>query len=167
MEDTSRLVLRALMELADEIKDEIRKRMKAYGLEGSNLYNSMDVKVMDSSTIAIELASYYINVIRGRNKVVGKWIPNRPRSNNNSQLFNALLDWVKAKNIRLAGQDENRSAWIAYRSVLEHGIKARPFLYGKDEDIDSLMPFLDVFFEKWADEVFEIILTNLNNWFKQ
>lgn len=167
MEDTSRLVLRALMELADDIKDEIRKRMKAYGLEGSNLYNSMDVKVMDSSTIAIELASYYINVIRGRNKVVAKWIPNRPRSNNNSQLFNALLEWVKAKKISLNGQDENRSAWIAYRSVLEHGIKARPFLYGKDEDIDSLMPFLDTFFDKWAEEVFEIILTNVNNWFKQ
>ena len=88
--------------------------MKAYGLEGSNLYNSMDVKVMDSSTITIELASYYINVIRGRNKVVAKWIPNRPRSKNNSQLFNALLEWVRTKKISLNGQDENRSAWIAY-----------------------------------------------------
>lgn len=165
MEDTNRMVLQALMKLAQQIKDEIRARMKAYGLGDSNLYKTMDVKVMDSESIAIEMADYYIHVIRGRNKVVDKWIPKR--NGGTSKLFNALLEWVRTKNIRLAGQDENRSAWIAYRSVLEHGIKARPFLYGKDEDIDSLMPFLDSFFDKWAEEVFEIILTNLNNWFKQ
>lgn len=154
----------ALNELADMIKAEIQDRMRKYKLQNSDLYKTMDVKVVNDTTLSIELADYFINVIRGRKPTVREWIPDRKHDNKGSKLFEAVLKWVHENNIRIGGGDENMAAWIVYRSIMENGVKPRPFL-NDSEDIDEMMPFLDDYFNKWADDIFEKITEQLDKYF--
>ena len=154
----------ALNELADMIKAEIQDRMRKYKLQNSDLYKTMDVKVVNDTTLSIELADYFINVIRGRKPTVREWIPDRKHDNKGSKLFEAVLKWVHENNIRIGGGDENMAAWIVYRSIMENGVKPRPFL-NDSEGIDEMMPFLDDYFNKWADDIFEKITEQLDKYF--
>ena len=164
--DYEKILIDSLKELAKAIKTEIQDRMRKYKLQNSDLYKTMDVRVVNDTTLSIELADYFINVIRGRKPKVREWIPDRKHDNKGSKLFEAVLKWVHEKNIRIGGGDENRAAWIVYRSIMEKGVKPRPFL-NDSEDIDEMMPFLDDYLSIWADELFDKIMYDINRFFNQ
>lgn len=164
---------KALQELADEIKDEILKRLRSpignnprtgtNTLVGSELERSIDVRPIGETTIVFEIADYYEYVVSGWRRT-----GNFPHT---SHLFiRNVTDWVRRKNVTIGNLTENQIAWMLYRRmVLEYReIQPRPFIesgYNNDEDPSKILNFLDEFFNKWADRVFELITKDLDNYF--
>ena len=65
---------------------------------------------------------------------------------------------------------ESQIVWYLYkRMILEYReIQPRPFIesgYNNDEDPSRILNFLDDFFNKWADKVFEEITTDIDKHF--
>lgn len=165
----------ALRELADEIKDEIIRRMHSpiginprtgqNTLAGSNLEKSIDVRPQGEDTIVFEIADYYEYVVSGWRRT-----GNFP---NTAHLFiGNVTDWVRRKNIRLGNMTQNQIVWYLYRRMLIEGreIKARPFInsgYDNNEDPSKILDFLDDFFDKWADRVFDLITEDIDKYFNQ
>ena len=117
MNDLQYKLIKALAELASNIKKEIIARMGKYGynqragrntLVGSDLEKSVDVKVVSDHELVFEIADYYEFIVRG---------------------------WKRTGN---------------YPGTM------RKFI---------VLPFLDDYFDKWADEVFNKITEELDKYF--
>ena len=74
MDNLQYKLLKALSQLAEDIKKEIIARMHKYGyntragrntLIGSDLEKSVEVKVVNEKTLAFEIADYYEYIVRG------------------------------------------------------------------------------------------------------
>lgn len=163
----------ALQELADMVKEEIIARLHSpiginrrtgqNTLIGSNLEKSIDVTVHGDNAIAFEIADYYTYVVTGWRRT-----GNYP---NTAHLFiRNVTDWVRRKNIRLGNMTQNQIVWYLYKRMLIEGrqIAPRPFInYDENEDPSVILPFLDDFFDKWADKVFELIISDLEKYFNE
>ena len=166
-------IRKALQELADEVKKEILRRLHSpigvnprvgrNTLIGSELEASIDVTATSDTTIVFEIADYYEYVVSGWRKT-----GNFP---NTAHLFiRNVTDWVRRKGVRLGNMTETQIVWYLYRRMLIEGrnIKARPFIesgYNNDEDPSKILNFLDEFFDKWADTVFELITQDIDKHF--
>jgi hypothetical protein len=178
MNDFQYNLLKALAELASDIKKEIHKRISEYGanrngkntLENSNLERSIDVKVINDHELAFEIADYYQAVVNGWNGFTGRY------PGTLSDAIDKIGDWAVSKGLVKAGQNKNRVAWAVFKAIIQKGVPPRPFL-GFDAssgerigepakgDPSVVLPFLDDYFDKWADEVFNKITEELDKYF--
>lgn len=163
----------ALQELAKEIKDEIIRRLHSdvginprtgtNTLVGSNLESSIEVKATGDNEIVFKIADYYQYVVTGWKRT--------GRYPGTAHLFVAnVLDWVKRKGVRLGNMSQNQVVWYLYKRMLIDGrqIAARPFIeYDPDGDASKILPFLDEFFDNWADKVFKEITKELDKYFNK
>lgn len=163
----------ALDELAKEIKDEIIRRLHSNvgvnrrtgtnTLVGSNLEKSIDVRVDSNDGLVFQIADYYEYIVNGWRRT-----GNFP---NTAHLFiKNITDWVRRKGVRLGSMTENQVVWYLYKRMIIDGrqIAARPFInsgYNNDEDPSKILPFLDDFFNKWADKVFDLIMKDTDKYF--
>lgn len=154
----------ALQELADGIKVEIIKSLNEHGfndragfntLLDSNLARSIQVNSNGTNMLTLSIAEHYIYVVSGRRKGA-----RRPP-------IEAILRWIREKGIDTSwAKTENQAAWAIAKSIQERGIKARAFIqYDEGEDVAKILPFLDSFFAKWSDEIFDKIMEQLNKFF--
>lgn len=113
-------------------------------LEFSNLDNEAKIK-KDDWTFSLFYNDYLEYVESGR-KAGARRVPIRP-----------LIDWMKQKGI----SNDDRVAWAIRESIYQLGIPARPLL-------EPFSAMLDERFEqKIYDEIFNTIITNLDNFFNQ
>lgn len=161
----------ALQELARMVKNEIILRLhSSVGINprtgtntliGSDLEKSIDVRVVDENSIEFQIADYYEYVVRGWKRT--------GRFPGTAHLFiRNILDWIRRKGIRIGNLSQNQIAFILYRKMLieGRGITPRPFInYDEGDDVSKILPFLDEFFDKWADGVFEIIMDEIDKHF--
>lgn len=158
-------IQKALKELAQQIKNEIIRRMDSdvginprtgtNTLTGSELQKSVDVKVVSENELVFEIADYFQYVVTG-----WKRTGNYPGT---AHLFiGNITDWVRRKGVRLGTMTENQIVWYLYRRMLIEGrqIAPRPFInYG--ETADEVLPFLEDFFNDWADRLFEGLMNEI------
>ena len=166
-------VREALQELADMVKEEILARLHGpiginrrtgqNTLVGSNLEKSIEVTVHGENAIVFEIADYYQYIVTGWRRT-----GNYP---NTAHLFiRNVTDWVRRKGVRLGSMTENQIVWYLYKRMLIEGgeISARPFInYDENGDPSVILPFLDDFFDRWADKVFELIMNDINKYFNE
>ena len=163
----------ALTQLANDIKREILRRMssdigvnKRTGvntLVGSDLYYSVDVYPKSDTTIVFQIADYYEYVVKGWKRT------HRGKGSFQEYLIN-IRNWIRKKNIRWGNLTENQMVWVLAKRMFgeeNYTIAARPFInYDPNDDVSKILPFLDDFFDKWADWMFDKITEDLDKYFK-
>ena len=158
----------ALKELANEVKLEIERRISAYGmnprvgvntLKGSELEKSISIEPTTGDTLVFQIADYFEFIVRGWKRTgrypgtMGKFVEN-------------LTDWVRRKGIRFEGKTENQVVWAILKSIWMRGIAPRPFLnWDENGDPSVIMPFLDDYFDKWSDLVWNQIIEEIDKRF--
>lgn len=162
----------ALKELAKMIEDEIIRRLhSSVGINrrvgtntliGSELEQSISVDAISDNEIVFQIADYYEYIVNGWRRT--------GRFPNTAHLFiRNITDWVRRKGIRIGNMSENQIVWYLYKRMLIDGreIAPRPFInYDPDGDVSKILPFLDDFFDRWSDEVFNKIMEQIDNFFK-
>ena len=160
-----------LQRIADQIVDIVRQNMadappSKHGdsLVGSKLYKSVNAKAIEYDKISFEIANYWMYVNSGRRAGKGIGPP---------YLVDGITRWVREKGIRWQGKTENQVIWAIVKSIWENGVKARPFAKSsfipKEEvdNVDSILPFLDIYIDEWMENLFNIIIENLDNYFNK
>ena len=164
---------KALQELAEDIKEEIIRRLNSEKgvnprtgtntLAGSNLEKSIDVQALRENTIVFTIADYYQYIVTG-------WQRTGRYPNTVHLYLENILDWVRRKHITLGNMSQNQIVWYLYRRMIIDGrqIAARPFIeYDPEGDASKILPFLDEFFDNWADKVFNEITKELDKYFNK
>ena len=172
-------VKEALQELADMIYYKILDNIEKYGtnprrgvntLKGSNLESSIEVKVASENELVFQIADYYQAIVLGWNgwtrRYKGTW----------SKAIKNISDWAVKNGLVGPKQNANQVAYAVFKAIQKRGIQARPFL-GVDTkagekigepavgDPSIVIPFLDKFFEDWADYVFKEIMKETDKYF--
>lgn len=155
----------ALKELAQQIKDEVIRRIHSdvginprtgtNTLQGSELERSVEVNVVSENELVFQIADYYQYVVTG-------WRRTGNYPNTWQQFLTNLDRWVSRKNIRLGNLTQSEIVWMLYKRMMFEGreIAPRPFInYG--ESADEVLPFLEDFFDKWADNIFNELMKEL------
>lgn len=171
----------ALIELAEVVKRILENRIMEYGvntkvpkntLVDSDMKKGMKVTTTEDG-IALYIADYWEYIAKGRKNMPeklnkeGKWVPGKGKHGSTSKLVQGLIEWVDKKNISIGGYTGNKAVWIAYRSIVEKGIKARSFMiYDKEGDLTKMIPELNGYIDKWFDELFDAIMNKIDNFFK-
>jgi len=161
----------ALTELANDIKREILRRMSSdvginprtgtNTLINSSLYHSVDVYPRSEKTIIFQIADYYEFVVRG-------WAHTGRYAGTKQQFLYNLLLWVRRKHIRFGDLSENQIVYLVYRKINEELIAPRPFInYSPSDDVAEILPFLDDYFDAWADRIFDKITEELDKYFNE
>lgn len=161
----------ALMQLAKEIKNEIILRLHSSDginqrtgrntLIGSNLERSIDVKPVSDNEIVFQIADYYQYIVTG-------WKRTRRYPGTSHLFIKNLIDWVRRKHITSPFLTQNQIAYILYRQMMYEGreIAPRPFInYDENGDVSKILPFLDDFFDAWADRIYNIIISEIDKHF--
>lgn len=162
-------LLNLLQELADRIKNKIlsdmsgdigiNKKVNKNTLINSDLMKSVSVEAIDENTIIFSIADYYEKVVQGRKEGIKL----------TSNEIESLKLWIRKKQIRFEGCDENTTLWLIIRSIYNYGIAPRPFIRSGEkngEDPSKILRYLDDYFNTWSDDVFNLIITKLNKLFK-
>lgn len=166
----SRVILREELErLAKLIKNQVIVNLHGNAginpktgkntLIGSKLEKSIDVKVTGEEQLTFEIADYYTYVVGGRRPGWGQ--------NRTGGFVEGVKRWIREKNIHFQGCTENQTLFLVLKSIVEQGIYAKPFIGNGyfNDDPAFVLPFLDEFFDKWADNVFERICYELDSFF--
>ena len=161
-------VREALMELAVAVKKIINDRIQRYGvnektgkntLEGSDLQKSIQVTAEDDG-ITLQIADYWEYVALG-------WKRTHRFEGTFSRFIQNLLVWIRKNNIHQPGIKDNNLAYAIALSIMENGIKARPFMIWNEEgDLTKMLPELDAYMDKWFDHLFEGIMEEIDKYFK-
>lgn len=157
----------AFKELAEEVKKIVELRIRRYGinprtgtntLQGSDLEKSIDVSPTEDG-IVLQIADYWEFVSRG-------WERTGNYPNTFSKFVENLTKWVRKKNIHFGTLSQNQIVWIVLRKIWTHGIQSRPFMVYSDEgDLEEMIPELKKYMDKWFDELFELIISDLDKYF--
>lgn len=157
----------ALLELAEAVKRIVNYRIKTYGinektgtntLEDSNLQKSLNVYPTDDG-IALQIADYWQFISRG-------WKRTGNYPNTFSKFVQNVNDWVRRKGIRWGNLTQNQIAYIVIRNIWTRGLRARPFMiWDNDGDLSKMIPELNIYMDKWFDDLFEAITEDLNKYF--
>ena len=168
MDNLQYKLIKALAQLADDIKKEIMARIQKEGynpragrntLIGSDLEKSVDVKVVSDNELVFEIADYYEFVVRGW-KRTGRY-PGTMR-----KFIENLTQWVRKNGIQSSNRTENQIVWAILKSIFMRGIEPRPFInWDENDDPSVVLPFLDDYFDRWADDVFNKITEELDKYF--
>ncbi len=157
----------AFKELADKVKEIVELRIRRYGvnprtgtntLQGSDLEKSIEISPTEDG-IVLQIADYWQFVARG-------WERTGNYPNTFNQFVENLTKWVRKKNIHFGNLSQNQIVWIVLRKIWTHGIQARPFMVYSDEgDLEEMIPELKSYMDKWFDELFELIISDLDKYF--
>lgn len=165
----------AILELVEEVEQVLTHRIEEYGyneraekntLQGSELEKSIKVYPKEYG-IALEIANYWEYVALG-------W--KHTRKSNERGLYHALVLWALRKHIMLEGYTQNESAVILAEKVWmnmifnDREIAPRPFMeYDKSGkgDLEVMIPELKEYMEKWFDALFNKIMEDIDNFFKE
>lgn len=180
----------ALNELAEDIKKEILRRMSSdvgvnprtgtNTLINSSLYHSVDVYPRSDKTIIFQIADYFLYVVRGWERT------HRGNGTFREYLLN-IEQWIKRKGIIWKKKNgdamtQNEMVWALARAMFDeenrYKIVPRPFIaYQKgnesapnynvtlESDLSEILPFLDEFFDDWAEDIFNKITKDLDEYF--
>lgn len=185
----------ALTELSEQIKNEIRRRMASdignnkngvNTLVGSGLYNSVDVYPRSDTTIVFQIADYFLYVVRG-------WERTKKGDGTFREYLLNIDQWIRRKGIQWKKKDkngnltnidmtQNEMVWALAKAMFNeekrYKIPPRPFIaYDPNNDtkpnynvtlnsnIEEILPFLEKFFEDWADNVFDEIMKETDKYF--
>lgn len=187
----------ALAELASEVKNEILRRMASdigknkngvNTLVGSSLYRSVDVYPRSDKTIIFQIADYFLYVVRGWERTTeGDGTFQEYLLNINQWIRRKGIQWKKKdKNGNLTNIDmtQNEMVYALAKAMFDeenhYKIPPRPFIaYDPNNDtmpnykvtlnseIEKILPFIDDFFDKWADDIFEKIMEETDKFFNQ
>lgn len=158
-----------LQELAKMVKSEIIARLHSpiginprtgtNTLVGSNLEKSISVEATEDG-IVFQIANYYEYIVHGF-KRTGRF------PGTFSKFIKNITKWVREKNIRLGKMTQNQIVFYLAKKMIIDGreIAPRPFINYDDSDMSIVLPFLDEFFDRWADMLFERITEDLDNFF--
>ena len=157
----------ALLELAEAVKRIVNYRIKTYGinektgtntLEDSNLQKSLNVYPTDDG-IALQIADYWQFISRG-------WKRTGNYPNTFSKFVQNVNDWVRRKGIRWGNLTQNQITYIVIRNIWTRGLRARQFMiWDNDGDLSKMIPELNIYMDKWFDDLFEAITEDLNKYF--
>lgn len=158
----------ALEELAVEMKNLLSERIKRYGinertgtntLEGSDLERSIEIETIDNGVV-LRINSYWQFISRG-------WKRTGNYSGSFSMFVSNLNDWVRKKNIRFGNLTQTQIVWAVLMNIWNYGITARPFMvYSDDGDLTKMIPELNAYIDKWFDNLFEAIISDLEKHFR-
>ena len=172
MLSTTERVRKAIKKLADDVRDEILRRLQSpiginrsvgrNTLIGSDLEKSIDLYVNDDSeSITFAIADYFSFVAGGRKHGL------TPRGQN---VYGAIERWVKKNSIRLGNMTETQTIWAVLNKLKRTDLPARPFIepdYDYSKDAGDILPFLTAFFEKWADDLFNELMQYTDEYFRK
>lgn len=115
-------------------------------LVGSNLYKTLKTIARNDGDLVFDIMmNDYLQYVENGRRKGAKWPPIDP-----------IVQWMKRKGI----QPTNSNIFLIRRSIAEQGIKPRPILAKALELID------DKWNDKWADRLFEVIIVELEGYFK-
>ena len=158
----------ALNELAEFIKKTVLERVQKYGanrkgintLVNSDLIKDMKVTAYENS-VELAIADYWTYVSTG-------WKFNDFKSEKVG-LRHALVKWALKKIT-----SDNKEAWdiadrIYYLMIKEHRpIPGRPFMvFDKDGDLIKMIPELKDYMDKWFDDLFATIISDIDKYFNE
>ena len=157
----------AFKELADKVKEIVELRIRRYGvlhakygntLQGSDLEKSIEISPTEDG-IVLQIADYWEYVSRG-------WERTGNYPHTMKAFIDNVIDWIHSKNIRFGDMSESQMAFLITRNIINNGLKARPFLVYNDEgDLEKMIPELKSYMDKWFDELFELIISDLDKYF--
>lgn len=157
----------ALEELALAVKRILNDRIQRYGvnertgentLEGSNLQKSIQVTANEDG-ISLQIADYWEYVALG-------WKRTHRFQGTFSKFIQNLLVWMRKNNIHQPGIKDNNLAYAIALSIMENGIKARPFMiWDEDGDMTRMIPELDKYIDKWFEHLFDAIMEETDKYF--
>ena len=163
----------ALQELARMVRNEIilrlhssigiNQRVGRNTLIGSDLEKSISVKPDGDNAIVFSIASHYEYVVKG-------WKRTGQGKGTFQEYLMNIRDWIRRKHIKWGNYTENQMMWILAKKMFStetpYTINPRPFInYDENGDISKILPFIDDFFNKWADYVFDEITRELDKYF--
>lgn len=162
-------VHKALIELAEDVEMIVLKRIAQYGvnpkagtntLQGSELEKSLKVRPEEDG-LTLQIASYWEFVSRG-------WKRTHNYEGTMSQFVRNVNDWVRRKGIHFGKMTQSQMVFIIIKNIMENGLKARPFLvYDEEGDLEKMIPELKGYMDKWFNDLFEAITTDLDNYFNK
>lgn len=157
----------ALQDLALVVKRLVNDRIRRYGinpktgqntLENSNLQQSIKISVEEYG-IALQIADYWEFVSRGWEKT-----GNYPGTMNS--FVKNIDNWVRRKGIRVGNLTQSQIVWAIIKNIWANGLRARPFMvYDEEGDLTKMIPELDDYIDKWFDELFDSIMTEIDKFF--
>ena len=157
----------AFQELAEAVKRIINDRIQRYGynerarkntLEGSELQKNMKVTPIEYG-IELQIADYWEFIARG-------WARTNRYPGTFKQFVKNVNEWVTNKNITIGELTQSEIVYYVIKKIWEQGIKARPFLvWNEDGDLTKMLPELEVYIDKWFDDLFEAITEDLDKYF--
>ena len=161
----------ALEELASQIKNQIINDVWEEGVNpktgtntliSSDMIKNMKVEAVNDNEIVFTIASYYEFVVLG-------WRRTHNFEGTFSMFIQNILRWIRKKNIDTSwASTENAAAWGIALSIMNRGIMARPFIqYDNGGDPSKILSFLDDYFEKWADRIFEELMQEIDKYFEK
>lgn len=157
--------------LANMVKDEIIARLHSNvginprvgknTLVGSELEKSIQVQPTDDG-IVFQIADYYEYIVHGFKRT--------GRFPHTYHLFiKNITEWVRRKNIHIGIMTQNEIVYYLAQKMIVEGreIAPRPFINYDPDDMSKVLPFLEDFFDRWADKVFNDIIEGLNEYFNE
>ena len=130
--------------ISDDVQIFIRDALKQYNLQNSNLAKTYRTQVKDN-IISMIFSHYVIYVQSGR------------KAGSRKPPFNAIYKWAKSKGINTS----NEVIWKICSAIAHRGIKARPFMDIVFKKAD------DEWVKKWANQIFNAIIQDLNGYFNK
>lgn len=160
----------ALQELCDEVKKILEQRIRTYGvnpktsqntLEGSELQKSIKVYPIENG-IELQIADYWEFVSRG-------WKRTGNYSGTFSQFVRNINEWIRRKGITPSkGMTQNSLAWAIIKTIWEKGLRGRPFMvYDDNGDLEKMIPELEGILDKWFDDLYATIISELDKYFNE
>lgn len=139
---------REVMASSVGINDKVAKNT----LVDSDLSRQIDWKIDFSGERVIidTLFNYYIQFIEeGRKPMTGKMPPE-----------DAIIKWMRRKHIVSSNRNIRSVAFLIRRAIWRDGYNARPILKTLSDNVDDLWE------TKWADQLFEALIKDINEYFK-
>lgn len=140
--------VREVMASSVGINDKVGKNT----LVDSDLSKQIDWKIDFSGerVIVDTLFNYYIQFIEeGRKPQTGKMPPE-----------DAIIKWMRRKHIVSSNRNIRSVAFLIRRAIWRDGYNARPVLKTLSDNVDDLWE------TKWADQLFEALIKDINEYFK-
>lgn len=158
---------KALEELAKSVKQILEERIRRYGVNpktgtntliGSELEKSLQIKPTEDG-LALQIASYWEFISRG-------WKRTGNYPGTMSLFVKNIDDWVRRKGIRLGNLTQNQMVWAIITSIMNNGLRERPFMIYDDEgDLSKMIPELDAAVDKWFDHLWSLIVKEIDKFF--
>lgn len=118
-------------------------------LADSDLSKQIDWSIQFGDDVVIQtLFNYYIQFIEeGRKPKTGKMPPE-----------NAIIKWMRRKHIVSSNRNLKTAVFLIRRAIWRDGYNARPV-------IKTLSDKTDVLWDKWAEQLFDTLIKDINDFF--